>query len=158
MKFLCLYLVLSLTVLQQCFATPLTSVKVPRLTGKVVAVLWLSAQSAEVDDKDIHLTKDSSSDRYFVIIESHNLSDKQAKSISWYSQISSVLVTNVFQRRELKKGECLILVTSPVIKRLKRGSSIEVIGYEIGGDEFGSASTSKGIIVDGKIVTTKDRK
>ena len=80
------------------------------------------------------------------------MSDEESTHISWYSRVSSSTKRNVFQQRELKKGQALILLCSPQIQEMKIGSVLTIKNYRIAGDEFGTASKNDGILIDGKAV------
>jgi len=132
-------------------AAPWPPVKAPKISGTVVAFTWVGGfhhQQEEVWPVVNPTGVSEFSPTYFLLLNKTNLTKKQRKEITEYSQNTNFR-PKIFSRH-LEKDEVIVMIRSPRLKEMVIGAKIGLTDYDIRADEFTSWSKHAALMVDGK--------
>ena len=135
--------------------TPLVAIPIPAtkpvdIKGTVLSYVWVDKTFFKYVGDDFNLGSAGRSAHYYIILKTSSLTAKERDDLSSTAKIDGFTgLSHPISVVELKAGEMIVQISRPEIKRLKKGSVIELTGYSLSGDEWGTDETFKTLVVDG---------
>ncbi|MFC7338201.1 hypothetical protein ACFQY0_13485 [Haloferula chungangensis] len=135
-------------------AGPVAS-KVVSLKGEVVSVVWIDGFAFESDGAGL-MSSGSKSPAHYIVLETESGTEEERGQLSGYllfglSKWPHWSVAKV----KLDKNQVMISIPGKRIKELTKGAKIEVIDYQVKGDEWSTFSIFEELLVAGQSVNTK---
>ena len=131
-------------------AIPIQPTKPVYIKGVVVSYAWIDKTFFKYVGDDFNLGSAGRSAHYYIILKTSSLTAKERESLSSTAKIDGFNgLSHPISMVKLKADQMIIQITSPQIKRMKKGSVIELNGYSLSGDEWGTSETFKTLAIDG---------
>ena len=131
-------------------AIPIQPTKPVDIKGVVVSYAWIDKTFFKYVGDDFNLGSAERSAHYYIILKTSSLTAKERESLSFTAKIDGFTgLSHPISMVKLKSDQMIVQITSPQIKRMKKASVIELNGYSLSGDEWGTSETFKTLIVDG---------
>jgi len=129
-------------------SAPLPPLKEKAIEGTVVGFVWMSEMQHEEDGVwNLGCTSEWAA-HYIVLLKAPKLAKKSSEIITSY--VRGCVIRHRILDAEIKDGEMLLLLTSKRLKEFKVGAKLNVEGYEMDADEWGTSAIHTKLLIDGK--------
>ena len=140
-----------------CFhvtAGPWPHVKIPKITGTVVAVTWVGGFHFQQEDvwRGVNFIGMRETEPvYHLLLNKTNLSAETRKTLIEYGENANFR-PKIYSRGE-EADEVILMIESPRLKEIVVGAQITIEDYDIAADEFTSWENHREFLVNGKTPT-----
>lgn len=139
----------------QVTAGPWPHVKVPKITGTVVAFTWVGGFHFQEEDvwQGVNFVGMREAEPvYHLLLNKTNLSAETRKTLTEYGENANFR-PKMYSSRGLEDEEVILMIDSSRLKEIVVGAQITIEDYDIAADEFTSWVKHQRFLVDGKSPT-----